>query len=299
MKKLTVLWLFQAMVSLTVALGADPIPRADGPPAVVKAGPKFPDLVVPPPKPNDPPAPVNPSANQSLDAGTYYVVRDEVPFRLYVSGGAVSGDSLVTVRMTTGPVTLLGKFVDGDGTIQERTFSEKSIAVVLAKNGARGTVELITDQVGATDDSKVKRRTIDVNGGQGPIPPPKPVDPDKPKPVDPVVVKSFRVIMVYESGDTLPAAANSVLYGKAVEDFLNANCTGGKTGWARRDKDATGEYDADRQAVWNAVKDEFGPPKNTKTPALVIQVNDKITIEPFAATAAATVTLLKKYAEGK
>lgn len=299
MKKLTALWLFQLLVSLTVSFGTDSAPRADGPVPTVKAGPKFPDLVVPSPKPNDPPAPVNPSANPNLDVGTYYVIRDEAPFNLYVSGGAVRGDDLVTVRKTAGPVTLLGKFVDGDGSIQERTFSEKNIAVVLAKAGAKGTVELIANTVGATDEKTAVRKTIDVNGGQGPIPPPKPVDPDKPKPVDPVVVKTFRVIMVYESGDTLPAAANSVLYGKAVEEFLNANCTGGKLGWARRDKDATGEYDADRQAVWNAVKDEFGPPKNTKTPALVIQVNDKITIEPFAATAAATVTLLKKYSEGK
>ena len=131
----------------------------------------------------------------------------------------------------------------------------------------------------------VKLATFQIAANLGPQPPP--VDPNKPKPPEPkppVVVTSFRVILVYESADTLTAAQNSVLYGKEVENWLNANCTGGKAGWRRRDKDLSGENDPAIVAVWDAVKAEFAPPKNTKTPAVAIQVNDKIDIIPLAAT---------------
>ena len=146
----------------------------------------------------------------------------------------------------------------------------------------------------------VKLATFQIAANLGPQPPP--VDPNKPKPPEPkppVVVTSFRVILVYESADTLTAAQNSVLYGKEVENWLNANCTGGKAGWRRRDKDLSGENDPAIVAVWDAVKAEFASPKNTKTPAVAIQVNDKIDIIPLAATPAEMVATLTKYLKGQ
>lgn len=136
-------------------------------------------------------------------------------------------------------------------------------------------------------------------GVEPPAPPEPPKPPTPPVPPPPVVVTSFRVIMVYESADTLPAAQTSVLYGKTVENFLDATCTGGKAGWRRRDKDSPGENDPAMVQIWSAVKGEFAPPKNTKTPAVVVQVNEKIDIIPLAATPAEMVAILTKYAKGE
>lgn len=167
---------------------------------------------------------------------------------------------------------------------------------VFAVNTGRATLAAW----GVEGGKPVKLATFAIEANRGPQPPPDPgPGPNPPPDPKPVVVTSFRVILVYESGDTLTAAQNSVLYGKAVEDFLNANCTGGKAGWRRRDKDASSVNDPPMSVVWAAVKGEFAPPKNTKVPAVVIQVNDKITIEPLAATPAEMIATLKKYAEGK
>lgn len=102
-------------------------------------------------------------------------------------------------------------------------------------------------------------------------------------------------MFVYESANTLTPAEKGVVYGGVVEDYLIANCTGGKAGFRRRDKDAGGEFDPVMREIWAEVQTEFLPPKNTPTPAAVIQVNGKIVIEPLPKTPAEMVALLKTY----
>jgi len=143
------------------------------------------------------------------------------------------------------------------------------------------------------------RRTLDTGaeavtiGAATPGPPPGPAPGPGPDP-PPGPLASFRVVLVYESGDSLTAAQRAVLYGRAVEDWLTANCTGGAAGWRRRDKDAPGELDPAFAPLWAAVK-----PKITTTPCLVIAQNDRVTIEPPPATPEAAVALLAKYKEGR
>lgn len=140
---------------------------------------------------------------------------------------------------------------------------------------------------GVKEGKPTKLATFPVDANVGPRPPP--VDPVVP-PVDPVTVKSFRVIFILESADTLTGAQNSVIYGKVVEDFLNAKCTGGKTGWRRRDKDSPGENDATMAALWAAIK-----PTITTTPCVAIELNGKVDILPLEATPAAQVAKFKTY----
>jgi len=122
-----------------------------------------------------------------------------------------------------------------------------------------------------------------------PVIPPTPVVPPNPvTPVDPL--KTFRVIFVYESADTLTPDIRAIVYGKLVEDWMNANCTGGKAGWRRRDKDAPGDGDATMSALWNAVK-----PNITVTPCLVIERNGKADIVNIPANPTDTIALLTKY----
>jgi hypothetical protein len=129
-----------------------------------------------------------------------------------------------------------------------------------------------------------------------PTPDPKP-DPEPTPDPKPVPVTSFRVFLVYESGDTLTAAQNAVLYGRAVEDWLTATCTGGRDGWRRRDKDLhTSELDTPPlKTLWANAR-----PKVTQTPCAVVEVNGAVTVIPLPGpTPADAIAALKKYAEGK
>lgn len=121
-----------------------------------------------------------------------------------------------------------------------------------------------------------------------------PVVPPTPKPTDPVTppapVTSFRVVLIYESADTLTAAQRAVVYGKPVEDWMTANCTGGKAGWRRRDKDSPGDADPTMAALWAAIQ-----PKVTTTPCAAVEVNGKVELIPLDATPAAMVATLTSY----
>jgi hypothetical protein len=134
---------------------------------------------------------------------------------------------------------------------------------------------------------KIAELTVQV----GPRPPPdvtpKPVEPD----VKPVPVTSFRVIMVFESGAKMPQGQFDAMFGGVVEEWMTANCTGGKaTGWRRRDKDADGDEDKSMAALWTAVK-----PKVTSVPAVAVEVNGAVEIIPVEATPAAMLAKLKTY----
>lgn len=160
---------------------------------------------------------------------------------------------------------------------------------------AAGTYKvLVYGADGKDDPTEAAVVRVVIGGDPNPPTPPVPPGPTPPGPTPPVPVTSFRVVVVFESGDTLTAAQRAVIYGGAVETWLTANCTGGVAGWRRRDKDAPGEQDATMAALWTAVK-----PKVTATPCIAVAVNDKVTLEPLPATPAAAVELLKRYREGK
>jgi hypothetical protein len=126
----------------------------------------------------------------------------------------------------------------------------------------------------------------------GPRPPPGP-NPPEPIPPTPQPVTSFRVIFVYESGDTLPVGQAAVMDAKAVRDYLGANTTrdGNTAGWRRYDKDISLTNETPTfKALWEAVKTKL-----TVVPCVAIEVNGKVDILPFPATPAEAVALFRKY----
>lgn len=125
-----------------------------------------------------------------------------------------------------------------------------------------------------------------------PPPQPKPDDPPAPKPVDPVT--SFRVIFAFESGDLLPPGQRGAVYGKAVEDWLTANCTGGAKGWRRRDKDSPGESDPEFVAMWAAAQ-----ASKVGTPFVAVERNGRVIIAAVESSPAKMVESLKSLKEGK
>lgn len=128
-----------------------------------------------------------------------------------------------------------------------------------------------------------------ITQGEPPVPPgPTPPGPPTPGPVDPLT--SFRVIFVYESEMNLTTDQRGVIYGKATSDWLDANCTGGKAGWRRRDKDAPGENDPTMAAFWKAVQDA-----KPSTPCIAMERNGKVEIQNLTTPAAKQIEVLAAY----
>lgn len=132
---------------------------------------------------------------------------------------------------------------------------------------------------------KLADLTIQVGARPPPDIEPAPVDPIVPKPVT-----SFRVFLVVESGQNVTPAQSAVLFGNVVEEYLNANCTGGKSGWRRRDRSLGGESDPKMADLWAAIQ-----PKLTTMPACAVEVNNRVEIIPLEATPAKMVETLNKY----
>ena len=243
--------------------------------------------VVPQPMPPTPPAP-SPGGVVTLAGDELYVIDSSVD-------AVVRSHPRGLIRFEKKkPGTFYAKFAGGGGKVEEKEFAGPFVWVGVATGKGRVTLDVIPK--GLKDESEIATAAADVDAGKNGCPdvtPPGPTPPG-PKPPAPEPVKSFKVIIVYESGDTPTAAQQAVLFGKQVEDYLAAKCTGGKDGWGRRDKDADPATDTTGlKDLWAAVK-----PKVTTTPALAIAVNEKVTLEPLPATPADAVALLEKYRTG-
>jgi hypothetical protein len=227
------------------------------------------------------PRPMPPNVTLKLTAEVYYVVESDAPVMILSSP-----QGIVNVSNDTGPIKLKGKFIDGDGKTETRTYKSKYVYTV--EQASTGTVELLIFKVGEPDESKVKRVKLAV--GDSPMPPGP--NPPGPNPPGPAPVTSFHVVLVYESGSTLSAKQTGVLYSKAVADYLTSKTTpeGGLSGWRRYDRNVnTDSEQATMKALWDAVK-----PKVTAVPCLVVEVNGKADILPFPANEEEALAILKK-----
>lgn len=254
-------------------------------------------VVVPTPMPP-------PDAPTKLKPGQFFVVGSSV--ELLVE--PICGPGSVSIKNQSGRLLIPAELAVGypiDPTNPDFvTFDKPYLYVIKAGAvGGRVVVEMIPTTNALDADKKpiplkrsdITRRVLEIDTGE-PVPKIDPVaPPPKPKPDVPAPVTSFRVVLVYESTDTLPANVTGVLYARAVEEFLTANCTGGRSGWDRRDKDTATETDATPlKDVWPTIRAAV-----TTTPCVAIVVNNRVTLEPFPKTVPEMITLLKSYAGGK
>lgn len=123
----------------------------------------------------------------------------------------------------------------------------------------------------------------------------KPDDTNPPGPTPtPIPVKSFHVLLIHESGKTLPAAQHSVMYGKKTRDWLTAN-TAAEDGFRIFDKDQNADDDTPTiKALWTAVK-----PKIATVPCVAVAVNGNVKITPLAATPEEQVAVFERLKAGK
>lgn len=129
--------------------------------------------------------PVPPNSVTILKPEYFYVVQSDSPSLLLPSPNGV-----VTITEETGPIRLRGKFVDGNGQVESRTYSGKQVWIV--EGLSSGDVELLKVPHGAKTEKEVERRSIRVEMGVGPIPPPNPKPDPEPIPGDPVLVKKLQ-----------------------------------------------------------------------------------------------------------
>lgn len=177
----------------------------------------------PPPDKSDPKPDPKPIPNTTvLGIESLYVVQSDAPFLLFASPA-----NLVTVTRDAGPLRVRGKFIDGGGRVETRTLAGKHIAIIEA--AGTGKVELIAVPVGSAEEKEATRRTLEVDAGKGPQPPPDVIPAPKPKPpvVDPAPVPEpkpvpkgpYFLVTVTESSQRTPAEAkviNDVRYWDSV-----------------------------------------------------------------------------------
>ena len=176
----------------------------------------LPDIRLPMSPPGPEPAPVEQQPISTLKADEWYVIESDAP--LAVLSSPVG---LVSVTEDAGPIRIKGKFADGNGRTETRSYAGPHVYSVEAVKS--GTVELILIPVGFTDAAQIRRQTLTVSG-LGPQPPPDPGPGPDPGP-QPGPVKSFRVIFVKESGQTLPLGQSSIPGAKQIRDYLNGKTT--------------------------------------------------------------------------
>jgi hypothetical protein len=124
---------------------------------------------------------------------------------------------------------------------------------------------------------------IDVRPDNKPEPTPAPA---------PEPVKSFRVIFVKESGQTLSGEQLAIPGAKEIREYLTAKTTpeGNQPGWREYDpQQQTANEQPTMKALWEAAKPSLLP-----APCLVVEVNGKATVMPFPKTVAEAVETLKK-----
>lgn len=220
---------------------------------------------------------------------------------LDVAGGKpalVLGNEAGLLEMFDIPAShsVLGIRFDEPAGAKAKRYTFKTPVTIALAGDKSGTVTL-TSVVNGADASKpptvAGKLVLTLTAPQ---PPPGP-DPKPPPPPPPPVTKSFRVVMVYETGKTMPAAQQAVLNAKSIEDYLIANTTpeNGLAGFRRYDKDQQAEaLTPGFAALWAAVK-----PQVTTVPCWAIEKDGKVDIVPWPANTAEGLALAKKYKEGK
>jgi len=254
--------LFQSLAALLIA--ADP------------PAPKFPDWPTLPDVPDK--MPVKPKGPvTSLEKDQLYVVQSDLPVQLLASPAGI-----VSIVEEVGPIRIRGKFVDGGGKTETRTYEKKQ--VFLVERLAQGDVELLMVPKG-----DVTRRTI--IDAQNPIPPPKPVDPPVPVAKSPWGnAPGLRVLVVYPEKGNLTAAQQPIITGAKVRNYLDAKCAQ-ENGQPAYSIWKTGEDVSGTPATWQAAYKLA----DGKTNWIVVGNGEKWEQGPIPADADAALTLLKKY----
>lgn len=227
-----------------------------------------------------------------LSSDALYVVDADVPVRVLTSPVG-----LVRIVREQGPIRIRGKFVDGSGKPETRTYAGKWVYFVEPAVSGRVELLIVPTDGAKPDDSDVIRRTLDVDAGDGPRPPPDPKPPDpKPDPVNPPPIPEpgFRVLIVYDrmTLGTIPASQNAIIFSKDIDAYCRAKCAKGPDGATPEFRQySTDAAIATEAKVW---RDAFARPR-ASLPWIIVSNGTTGYEGPLPANIADTLKLLKKY----
>jgi hypothetical protein len=207
---------------------------------------------------------------------------------------------VVKVISETGPIRIRGEFADAPGRVQTRSFAGKFLYLVEpAKTAA---CELIVVPKGVTKQTDILRRSLDVDAGEGPRPPPVPPVPPGPTPPVPPVppnpapipVAGFRVLMIEESADRakIPPAQLAAMFDARTRTYLNSKCVTGPDGRTREWRLWDQNSDASNESkLW---RDAFARPRQS-LPWIIISDGMRGFEGPLPVNTDELLKLLKQY----
>jgi hypothetical protein len=177
-----------------------------------------------------------------------------------------------------------GKFADGIGKTETRTYSEKHIYVIEAVK--EGSIELLIIPVGVTTQDSILRQTL-VISGVGPTPPPDPIP-------DPIPTDGKRVLIVYESSElsSIPASQSVLMSSAVVRDYLQSHCSKGPDGSTPEVR--IWDQNVDLTNVPKVWKDAMALPRSS-IPWVIISNGVQGYAGPLPKTEAELLTVMKKY----
>ncbi len=232
-----------------------------------------------------------------LSEDTWYVI--ESPFSLIV---LASPPGLVGVSHEDGPVKVRGRFVDGTGRTETRTFKSPHCYFINALQA--GTVELLIVPTGVTSESEVLRQPLKVLS-ETPRPPPVPVPDPGPIPVpvpdaDPKPATGLRVLLL--TNETASREQLNTTSSTKIVEWLNSNCAkseDGRAEWRRWDRTSISKPDIllKETPLWQKLWRDIGE-KLPEGNLVVVVTDAKVAVQPMAGPDA-TLELLQRIKEGR
>jgi hypothetical protein len=112
----------------------------------------------------------------------------------------------------------------------------------------KGPVDIVLIPVGFKSETEILTTTIEVDNGKEPKPDdPKPPEPKPVVELPPIPGPGLKVLITYETGESIPVTQHSILFGKTVREYLEAKCPPGPDGKTKeyriwdKDVDPSGE----------------------------------------------------------
>lgn len=135
------------------------------------------------------PMPVPKAGPVKVATDTFYVIDSDVPLLVLSSPKAA-----VTITPEEGPIRLRGKFADGNGSVETRTYKGKFIYSIEATGHAKAC-ELLIVPVGKGSEVDVVRVQVEITDPQCPQPPPAgPKPPENPPAPNPAGKVYFLIV---------------------------------------------------------------------------------------------------------
>lgn len=240
-------------------------------------------VLVQPPDVQVPPE-LKPTLVTEIKPDEWYILTSSVPLIVLHSP-----DEFVQIVAESGPMKFRGKFADGLGKTETRTYTEPHIYVIEAKKS--GKIELIMIPSGVVDVKSIIRQTLTVSG-IGPNPPPIPIPDIVPDPPGPPT--GVRVILLNNEIDTTADQLNT-LNSTEIVSWLDANTVT----WRKWDRtsiakpEMLSKEDPILQTLWKNV--------STNLPAgniIIVATDTKVHINPIT-TATEALAFLNKIKAGK